>query len=94
MYVCACRHRRKEELGQAKGKCVTHGVDEYVGNKEGEGIESENQRAKRLTEEGETGVGSCKDVAARGQIEEVDSWRVEGNVETALQINLVSRLPF
>lgn len=62
MYVGACWDTSEEELGQSECEGVAHGIYENVRHKEGEGIVSEYERTKRLTEECEMGVGGAKNV--------------------------------
>ena len=84
VYVGACGDGGEEEFGEGEGEGVAHCVDEDVGHEEGESIVGEDERAERLAEEGETGVGGAEDVIAGGEVEEDDCWGMEFDVEAIL----------
>ena len=65
--------------GQSKG--VAHGVDKDVRNEEGECIVGKDQRTQRLAEQCEARPCTGEDPVARGEVEEVDGWRMQLDVE-------------
>jgi hypothetical protein len=82
--VCGCGDGGEEGVGEREREGVAHCVDEDVGDEEGEGVIGEDQGAEGLAQEGEVWPCAAEDVAAGGEVEEVDGWGVEADVEAVL----------
>ena len=84
MDVSTGRDLWEEECRESQSKGVAHGVHKYVWNKEGEGIVCKDQRTQGLAEQSEARPSTGEDPVARGEVEEVDGWRMQLNIEAIL----------
>lgn len=81
MDVSTSRDLWEEECRESQSKGVAHGVHKYVWDKEGEGIVGKDQRTQGLAEQSEARPSTGEDPVARGEVEEVDGWRMQLDVE-------------
>lgn len=81
----------EEELCEGESERVAHGINEDVRDEEAEGVPGEDQGAKGLADEGETGPCGSGDPVAGGEKEEADAGGVEVDVEAVLKGGGVSR---
>ena len=84
VYVGTCRYPWEEKLAQCQCEGVAHCIDEDVRDDASDGLITHDERAKTLTEEGETRPGTAENPRASLQVEENDRRRMQVDVETIL----------